>query len=124
MRPHPYLLAAIRQEFIDRLGQRQLAVGGLKIYTAVDVGMQVQAERAVRSGTANLRRAHGFLRRRKPLQAALLTQDETVEEVNVGHVLSHSLGVATVRGGRTLIVVAPDGRVLFHRGNVPGSETR
>lgn len=37
------------------------------------------------------------------LQAALLTQDETVEEVNVGHVLSHSLGVATVRGGRTLI---------------------
>lgn len=75
LRPHPYLLAAIRQEFIDRLGQRQLAVGGLKIYTAVDVGMQVQAERAVRSGTANLRRAHGFLRRRKPLQAALLSVD-------------------------------------------------
>jgi molecular chaperone DnaK len=37
------------------------------------------------------------------LQAALLTQDETVEEVNVGHVLAHSLGVATVKNGRTVI---------------------
>ena len=37
------------------------------------------------------------------LQAALLTSDETVEEVNVGHVLSHSLGVATTRDGATRI---------------------
>lgn len=37
------------------------------------------------------------------LQAALLTADETVEEVNVGHVLSHSLGVATTRNGQTRI---------------------
>jgi len=37
------------------------------------------------------------------LQAALLTSDETVEEVNVGHVLSHSLGVATARDGQTRI---------------------
>lgn len=37
------------------------------------------------------------------LQAALLTQDETVEEVNIGHVLSHSLGVATARDGATRI---------------------
>ena len=75
LRPHPYLLAAIRQEFVDRIGQRQLAAGGLKIYTAVDEQMQVAAERAVRSGTANLRRAHGFLRRNKPLQSALLSME-------------------------------------------------
>ena len=37
------------------------------------------------------------------LQAALLVKDETVEEVNVGHVLAHSLGVATVKAGRTVI---------------------
>jgi molecular chaperone DnaK len=37
------------------------------------------------------------------LQAALLTQDETVEEVNVGHVLAHSLGVATAKNGKTQI---------------------
>ncbi|HKY96534.1 MAG TPA: transglycosylase domain-containing protein, partial [Gemmatimonadaceae bacterium] len=72
-RPHPYLLAALRQEFIDNIGARRLAQGGLKIRTAVDVQMQVTAERAVRTGTANLRRAHGFLRRKKPLQAALLS---------------------------------------------------
>ena len=34
---------------------------------------------------------------------ALLTQDDTVEEVNVTHVLSHSLGVATARDGKTVI---------------------
>ena len=73
LRPHPYLLAAIRQEFVEHVGQRQLAAGGLKIHTAVDAQMQVAAERAVRSSTANLRKAHGFLRRKKPLQAALLS---------------------------------------------------
>ncbi|HEX6574420.1 MAG TPA: PBP1A family penicillin-binding protein [Gemmatimonadaceae bacterium] len=72
-RPHPYLLAALRQEFIDRIGTRELAAGGLKIRTAVDAQMQVTAERAVRTGTANLRKAHGYLRRKKPLQAALLS---------------------------------------------------
>jgi penicillin-binding protein 1B len=75
LRPHPYLLAAIRQEFIEQVGQRRLAAGGLKIHAAVDEQMQVAAERAVRSGTANLRKAHGFLRRKKPLQAALLSVD-------------------------------------------------
>ncbi|MDQ3813070.1 MAG: Hsp70 family protein [Armatimonadota bacterium] len=37
------------------------------------------------------------------LQAALLTKDDTVEEVHVGHVLSHSLGVAAVKDSSTLI---------------------
>lgn len=75
LRPHPYLLAALRQEFIDRVGERQLAAGGLRIHTAVDREMQTVAEQSVRSGTARLRRAHGFLRRKKPLQAALLSID-------------------------------------------------
>jgi penicillin-binding protein 1B len=72
-RPHPYLLAAIRQEFIDRVGERQLAAGGLRIHTAVDRTMQIVAEQSVRAGTQRLRRAHGFLQRKKPLQAALLS---------------------------------------------------
>ena len=37
------------------------------------------------------------------LQAALITKDETVEDVNVGHVLAHSLGVATSVRGETRI---------------------
>ena len=73
LRPHPYLLAAVRQEFIDRIGERQLATGGLRIHTAVDQKMQVEAERSVRTGTQRLRRAHGYLQRKKPLQAALLS---------------------------------------------------
>ncbi|HEU4879827.1 MAG TPA: PBP1A family penicillin-binding protein, partial [Gemmatimonadaceae bacterium] len=75
LRPHPYLLAALRQEFIDEVGERQLAMGGLRIYTAVDAQMQVAAEAAVRSGTQRLRAGHSWLRRKKPLQAALLSVD-------------------------------------------------
>ncbi|HEX8550556.1 MAG TPA: Hsp70 family protein [Abditibacteriaceae bacterium] len=37
------------------------------------------------------------------LQAALISKDDTVAEVNVGHVLAHSLGVATLREGKTVI---------------------
>lgn len=73
LRPHPYLIAAVRQEFIDKVGSRRLGFGGLKIRTAVDAGMQVAAERAVRVGTQRLRAGHSYLTRGKPLQAALLS---------------------------------------------------
>jgi penicillin-binding protein 1B len=72
-RPHPFLIAAIRQEFVDRVGRRQLNRGGLKIHTPVDRTMQLAAERAVRVGTQRLRAGHSYLRRKQPLQGALLS---------------------------------------------------
>ena len=72
-RPHPFLVAAVRQEFIDRIGERKLHIGGLRIHTAVDQSMQVAAERAVRVGTQRLRASRSYLRRKKPLQGALLS---------------------------------------------------
>lgn len=77
LRPYPYLLAALRQEFIDKLGERRLADGTFKIYTAVDGSMQRAAETAVRTGTQKLRATHPWLRRKKPLQGALLSIDPT-----------------------------------------------
>lgn len=74
-RPYPYLLAAIRQEFIDNVGERKLNAGSLRIHTSVDRQMQIAAEAAVRGGTQRLRRSHGWLQRKKPLQAALLSVD-------------------------------------------------
>ncbi|HUQ20970.1 MAG TPA: PBP1A family penicillin-binding protein [Gemmatimonadaceae bacterium] len=73
LRPYPYLIAAIREEFIDKLGERALRTGGIKIYTPVDRQMQNAAQIAVAGGTLNLRKAHGWLQRRKPLQGALLS---------------------------------------------------
>jgi penicillin-binding protein 1B len=73
LRPYPFLIAAVRQEFIDKLGERALHAGGVKIYTPVDQQMQIAAESAIQSGTFNLRRAHGYLQRKKPLQGALLS---------------------------------------------------
>lgn len=72
-RPHPFLIAAIRQEFIERLGERRLRSGGVRIHTAVDQGMQDAAERAVQVATQRLRAGHSWLRRRKPLQGAILS---------------------------------------------------
>ncbi|MDQ3244526.1 MAG: transglycosylase domain-containing protein [Gemmatimonadota bacterium] len=73
LRPHPYLIAALRQEFVDRLGERRLRSDGLRIVTTVDRGMQVAAEAAVVRGTQRLRSGHRWLRRKKPLQAAILS---------------------------------------------------
>jgi len=75
LRPYPFLIAAVRQEFIDRVGERSLHTGGVKIHTPVDREMQIAAEASVRGGTASLRRSHGWLQRNKPLQAALLSVD-------------------------------------------------
>ncbi len=73
LRPYPYLIAAVRQEFIDRVGERRLYTGGLKIHTSVDRTMQIAAEAAIRSGTQRLRAANPALRRSRPLQGALLS---------------------------------------------------
>ena len=72
-RPHPFLLAALRQEFIELVGERKLHTSGLRIHTSVDRQMQVAAEAAVRTGTQRLRAGHPWLRRKKPLQAAVLS---------------------------------------------------
>ncbi len=72
-RPYPYLLAALRQEFIDKLGERRLSDGNLRIYTSVDAGMQRAAEGAINTGTQRLRAGHPWLRHKKPLQGALLS---------------------------------------------------
>ena len=73
--PHPYLVAALRSEISERSGSRRLRQGGLKIYTAVDPKMQRDAEAAVRGGVQRLRRRHSWLRRKAPLQAAILSVD-------------------------------------------------
>ncbi|HEX8151885.1 MAG TPA: transglycosylase domain-containing protein, partial [Thermoanaerobaculia bacterium] len=73
--PYPYYVSALRTEFIDRVGPRKLRAGGLKIYTAVDAGMQRAAEAGVRGGTERLRGRYAWLRRKEPLQAAILSVD-------------------------------------------------
>jgi penicillin-binding protein 1B len=73
--PHPYVVSALRAELIDRVGERRVRGGGLKIHTAIDADMQRAAESAVRGGTQRLRGRYSWLRRREPLQAAILSVD-------------------------------------------------
>ncbi len=72
--PHPYPIAAMRTELVDRIGERRLRSGGLIIHTTLDREMQRAAERAVANGVERLRRRHSWLRRSdEPLQAAVLS---------------------------------------------------
>jgi penicillin-binding protein 1B len=73
--PHPYLIAALRAEIADELGARRLRGAPMKIYTAIDSDMQTAAEAAVRGGIARLRGRYSWLRRKEPLQAAILSVD-------------------------------------------------
>lgn len=73
--PHPYYVAALRSELVDRAGARRLRQGALKIHTAVDVRMQKAAEEVARAGTQRLRGRYRWLRRNQPLQAAILSVD-------------------------------------------------
>ena len=71
---HPWAIAAIRSEAIERIGSRRLRGGGLTIRTTIDRAMQRSAESAVSSGVQRLRRRHSWLRRSdEPLQAAILS---------------------------------------------------
>ncbi|HUP64890.1 MAG TPA: PBP1A family penicillin-binding protein [Thermoanaerobaculia bacterium] len=74
--PHPYYLAALRAELTDRVGERRLRRGGMKIVTAFDRTMQRAAEEAVSRGVTRLRGRYSWLRQgEQPLQAALLSID-------------------------------------------------
>ncbi|MGH9458309.1 MAG: transglycosylase domain-containing protein, partial [Thermoanaerobaculia bacterium] len=72
---HPYYLAALRAELIERVGARRLRAGGLRVQTALDLDMQEAAEEAVRRGTRRLRNRYRWLRTDEPLQAAILAVD-------------------------------------------------
>ena len=110
LRPYPYLLAALRQEFIDRLGERHLSDGSLKIYTAVDGQMQLAAEEAIRAGTQRLKAGHPWLRRKKPLQGALLSIDPATG------------GIRALVGGSDFVRSQFDRTRLMHR--QPGSAAK
>jgi penicillin-binding protein 1B len=73
--PHPYLIAALRAEIAEELGARRLRGGPMKINTSIDADMQKAAETAVRGGTSRLRGRYSWLRRKDPLQAAILSVD-------------------------------------------------
>lgn len=73
--PHPFLMAAIRHEAAERVGERRLRGGGLKIHTAISEEAQEAAEAAVSRGTRSLRSRYSWLRRDEPLQAAILSVD-------------------------------------------------
>ncbi|HVR43775.1 MAG TPA: PBP1A family penicillin-binding protein [Thermoanaerobaculia bacterium] len=75
--PWRHYLEALRREIVERVGERPLGRGGLKIVAEIDPPLQEEAERAVRLGVARLRRNYSWLREEGEdrLQAAVLSID-------------------------------------------------
>jgi len=90
--PHgQYFKEQVRRELVDRFGWQRVYQGGLRVYSTIDMPMQVAADAAVAAGLANLddRRAQ-VARRRKPgapveatgpLQAALIAIEPQTGQV-------------------------------------------
>jgi penicillin-binding protein 1A len=89
--PHgQYFKEQVRRELVDRFGWQRVYQGGLRVYSTIDMPMQVAADAAVAAGLASLdeRRAAVAKRRKQalpadeaPLQAALIAL-----EPDTGHV--------------------------------------
>lgn len=76
--PYPFYLAALRSEMRTHLGERRSGQSGLRILTELDPTMQIEAERAARVGTQDLRKKYSWIRElslKDPLQTAILSVD-------------------------------------------------
>ncbi len=95
--PHgQYFKEQIRRELVDRFGWQRVYQGGLRVYSTIDMSMQIAADAAVAAGLESLdkRRATIAKRRKTPapgddslLQAALIALDP-----DTGHVLAMTGG--------------------------------
>lgn len=93
--PHgQYFKEQVRRELVERFGWQRVYQGGLRVFTTIDVGMQIAAENAVaeqlkaldeRRMTVARRRAAASKRPvepdAEPLQAALIAMDPTTGQV-------------------------------------------
>ena len=74
-----YFKEEVRRQLIDRFGAERLALGGLRVYTTIDLAMQKAAEAAVAQSLADIekRLSKKRLESGEPLQAALIAIDPT-----------------------------------------------
>ncbi len=56
----PYFLSAVRNDLVPRVGEEVIRKGGLKVYSSLDLDMQVLAEESLQSGLRALDKRNGF----------------------------------------------------------------
>lgn len=72
----PYFVDYVLHELAERYPRRLLESEGLRIFTTLDVGLQIPADRSVREGLAHLEEGYPRLARRKgELQGAFVVLD-------------------------------------------------
>ena len=72
-----YFKEEVRRQLVEKFGAEQVAHGGLRVFTTIDLEMQRAAEAAVADGLAGIEKTFSKKRREagEPLQAALIAID-------------------------------------------------
>ena len=83
-----YFKEEVKRQLVERFGAERVSIGGLKVYTTIDLAMQQAADAAVEQGLAEIektlpKRRTKTIKESEPLQAALVAIDPTN-----GHVLA------------------------------------
>jgi 1A family penicillin-binding protein len=55
-----YFKEQVRRELVDRFGWGRVSIGGLRVYTTIDSGMQQAAERALEAGLATIEKSRRY----------------------------------------------------------------
>jgi penicillin-binding protein 1A len=70
-----YFKEEVRRQLVERFGQERVDLGGLRVYTTIDVAMQQAAETSVEQGLREIDKRLPKRRTSDPLQAALVAID-------------------------------------------------
>ena len=107
----------VRRELVELYGDRATYQAGLRIYTAVDVGMQKAAERAVAHGLEVLSRRRGYRGPLRtlgvaPAEAFLMSAAEELKGVPLVSEHTFEALVVRVEGSRVALRIGPHSATL------------
>src|SRR4029077_1171075 len=121
----PYFVEEIRRYLEGKYGSDQVHEGGLRVYTSLDMDLQLAATRAIFDGLAAYERRHGWRGRLQNILTGDLTlanyqhpdRDSEPELNGYVHALvgTVSRGSAAIRFGRYSATLAPADAAWTHR---------
>lgn len=73
----PYFLSALKADLTQKIGEDKVKLGGLKVYSSLDLPMQIAAEKAFKNGIEDIDKRAGF---RGPLLRPEAEQSSQINE--------------------------------------------
>jgi penicillin-binding protein 1A len=113
----PYFLEYIRQSIEKKYGRHPLYRGGLKIYTAVNLKMQMAAKKAIKKGLDELDKREGF---RSPRRRFIFSDEEKFNDQMIEKSGKNPLEIGTITEGTVIKVDSINQETLVQIGDKKG----